>query len=237
MLVADPVAGFRELSAQPPPAAPVPGRLQGAGLRLLRDHGGNLWVSTQGQGLWFVKASTAEVENVGTHDGLSVDTVGSLFEDREGNVWAGTQIGLLYKFAQRRVTPLTDIAHTRVVEAGTGGEIWVGTSAGLVRFSGMNRRLYGAQDGLPSSDIRVLHVDRSGMLWVGTTSGIVRVSGRFVPLRLEQRGWPTRSIAMTTDLSGGLWICDQDEVCSMGGWPAHDRSLADITRTMIDSVA
>jgi ligand-binding sensor domain-containing protein len=60
--------------------------------RLLRDHDGSLWIGTQGKGLVHVHQGRKDV--FAPSDGLTGDDVLTLFEDREGIVWAATLNGL-----------------------------------------------------------------------------------------------------------------------------------------------
>ena len=71
---------------------------------VLRDSKGHTWIGTRGQGLTRIRqgAHGAEhVESFAPSDGLSADSVWCLFEDREQNVWVGTQNGL-NRFATRK---------------------------------------------------------------------------------------------------------------------------------------
>lgn len=193
-----------------PQTTPRVPRRQGSGAKLLHDRDGNLWVATLGQGLWFVRKGETVPQVIGTHNGLSNDTVRGLFEDRNGDIWAGTTVGL-HRFARRRVTPFTDLGVVRAVEAGRDGAIWVGTDDGVVRLSNTGRRRYGIADGLPSVDIRGLHVSRGGQLWVTTAAGVASLSnGRFTPVRFMDGRWPTGVSNIATDSKGRLWVCSQD---------------------------
>ncbi|MBI4485936.1 MAG: hypothetical protein HY655_07990, partial [Acidobacteria bacterium] len=183
---------------------------QGTGYRLLHDRGGNLWVATRGQGLWFVRNGDGIPQVVGTHNGLSNDTVRCLFEDRNGDVWVGTTVGL-HRFARRRVTPITGLGVANTIAAAQDGDVWVGTTDGLVRFSSGTRRWYGTKDGLPSGDIRALYFDTSGTLWVSTAAGVAAFANdRFSPLPLNEGRWPAGASTIATDSAGNLWICTED---------------------------
>ena len=59
---------------------------------LLVDRRGSLWVGTMNDGVYRICGGVAD--HYGVSDGLSGNTVGSLFEDREGNIWVLTDGGL-----------------------------------------------------------------------------------------------------------------------------------------------
>ena len=68
-------------------------------------------------------------------DSLSGASILSLLEDREGNVWVGTETGGLHILRDQRfrddsmrATGLSRTATTTVVED-SGGTLWVGTKA------------------------------------------------------------------------------------------------------------
>jgi hypothetical protein len=65
-----------------------------------------MWVATLGQGLWFVAGVGNAPQVIGVHNGLSNDTIRTLYEDRNGDIGVGTTVNL-HRFARRRVTPIT----------------------------------------------------------------------------------------------------------------------------------
>jgi signal transduction histidine kinase/ligand-binding sensor domain-containing protein len=204
----DPRQGYTSLGQAAPPDGPR--ARMGAGYRLLHDHRGNLWVATLGRGLWFVGADAGAPQLVGTHNGLSNNTVRVLFEDRNGDVWVGTTVGL-HRFARRRVTPITDLGLVTGVEADRDGSIWVGTSSGLLRLAGTQRQHFGLNEGLPSLQVRALHRDRNGTIWVGTEAGIAAIRGtQLEALPLHEGQWPAGVMAVAGVPDGSVWIATQD---------------------------
>jgi len=210
---------FRTADGHGPEVLP-PALLQTAsgGWRLRRDSRGNIWVATLGAGVWRVHALESpgppRIEEF-DRDRLSNAVVRSVVEDREGNIWVGTDYGL------NRLTPtalrsqqseLGKINKPVVaVAAEKTGDVWVGTQTGLYRFSAKGGARYDQRNGLPGVAIYSLHIDRQGTLWAaGDQLGVVRreKNGRFTAIPLP--GLPLRIIAMTADWSGGLYLCDLD---------------------------
>ncbi len=72
--------------------------------KLLRDRDGGLWIGTHERGLIHVHQGRTDVFT--KSDGLSGDISGSLFEDREGNVWVAT-VGGLDRFRELPVTTVS----------------------------------------------------------------------------------------------------------------------------------
>jgi ligand-binding sensor domain-containing protein len=113
------------------------------GWSLLRDRNDNLWVATLGRGLLRLtntgSGSRVAIEQLGSDVGLSHDVVRSLFEDREGNIWVGTQHGL-NRFSDSTIKMLTNASEVsqpvRSVTAGLDGSVWAGTDNGVYRLAG-----------------------------------------------------------------------------------------------------
>jgi ligand-binding sensor domain-containing protein/two-component sensor histidine kinase len=184
---------------------------RGWGVDLLHDHRGNLWVGTQGQGLWRVRDAQRDsgpsVQVINVEDGLASNAVQSLLEDHEGNIWLGTLAGL-QRLTPHRVTPVKHLAIPRALEVTPDGSVWVGTAAGLVRFSSAGRRVYTEADGLPGTVVLALHTDRRGDLWVSAERGVVRFSQeRFSPV-LVRPGPNVQRILTIAGSGDTLWFRD-----------------------------
>lgn len=55
----------------------------------LKDKEGNNWITTQGQGVFFIPANAEKIEHLSQNEGLQDNNVISVFLDDEDNIWAG----------------------------------------------------------------------------------------------------------------------------------------------------
>lgn len=178
---------------------------------LLSDTDGALWLGTSGQGLLHVYQG--HVDRYDHADGLSSDTVLVLFEDREHNIWIGTDRGI----DRFRALPVVTLSTREGLSGDTAGSVfaskdgsvWVGTGAGLNRVRDRSVTVYSNRDGLPSNGIQTILEDHSGGLWVGTTAGLAYSSNsRFRPVDLPD-GAKIRSLAAGAEEPDGVvWLSD-----------------------------
>jgi len=178
---------------------------------VLRDSEGNTWIGSLGQGLVRLRADGRDVqkmENFTERDGLSTEFVWCLLEDREHNIWVGTQNGL-NRFRDEKVVTLTrreGLASDNVdaLAAGSNGTIWASTSIGLNRIDGEHRDVY-----LKGATVMGLSTDRENTLWAGTNRGVVRAENgnwRYLPMPAGIRLQNVTVVA--EDHENGVWLFD-----------------------------
>src|SRR4029453_6860288 len=93
-----------------------------------------------------------------------------LLEDRDGNIWVGTMLGL-HSLTPQEVMPLASGALVRAILPEPDNSVWVGTASGLMQF----RQDGGAWRGRTVSDkldIRSLFRDAGGHAWARTDHGL-----------------------------------------------------------------
>jgi ligand-binding sensor domain-containing protein len=112
------------------------GKLQTSPLNvrtMMRDSDGGLWIGTFGQGI--VHFHEGRLDHFTSVDGLSSDTVESIFQDREGNVWVTSpdSIDEFTRPAVPRLTRKQGLSADSVFSVLTDrrGRTWVGTSDGF----------------------------------------------------------------------------------------------------------
>jgi len=174
--------------------------------KLLRDRDGGLWIGTDGLGIVHVKDDMAD--SFTRAEGLSGDIACSLFEDREGNIWFGSEKGL-DRFRKLPVTSLSKQQGlpngvTKSVLATTDGSVWIATDDGLARWKDTRPVIYKERDGLPDSRVQSLYQDADGRLWASTARGLAYFAGdRFVAVADVPY---TEVYSITGDSAGNLWL-------------------------------
>ncbi len=180
----------------PAPASPGPVS------SLLVDKNGLLWVGTEGAGLARLEGDDFSV--LTQFDGLPSNRIYSLFQDREGSIWAGTADGLS-QISDLKFPTITDrdglipgVIHT--VAPSIKGGIWVSGNLGAGRYyAGQLVEHYGAETfindyikiGYETSDGTVYFID-------GDRAINVMVDGEVQERHISRR-WPEA----ITELNGG----------------------------------
>lgn len=178
-------------------------------LAISRDRAGAMWMGTSGNGLIRLKDGSATTFT--TRDGLSNDRVTAVAEDRTGDLWIGHADGGVTKRHAERFVPFDDpLVRGRSVLtllAARDGTVWIGTNAGLLRFSdGRLQRFAPAL--LQATPVLALFEDRDGTIWVGSRGdglGAIR-HGRFDRYRVADGLSNDVVTALALDREGSLWV-------------------------------
>lgn len=176
--------------------------------RMMTDRQGNLWVGTDAKGVFRIHEN--DVEHYSHTEGLSSDTVWTLFEDREGIVWAATPNGL-DSFRDSAVTTfsalegLTKDAAVGIL-ATKDGAIWVANAGSLDRISNGSVSSIRMGAGLPGQQVASMFEDRAGNMWVGVDDGLYLFkNGQFRRLP-EPHNQPLGMVlGITEDSEGNIW--------------------------------
>jgi signal transduction histidine kinase len=110
------------------------------------------------------------------------ELVRSLFEDREGNLWVGSNNGLTRLrddvFSVYGTPEGLPSDQPNSVLQDRSGRVWVGFhEGGLLLFSGGAYHLLTTRDGLPNGDIFSIRETPKGDLLMGSRDGLVRMHG------------------------------------------------------------
>ena len=153
---------------------------------LLVDRHDNLWVAGS-LGL-MLRTADGHLRKFDTHDGLPDLFVRAVVEDRDGNIWVGTNGGLARFQGDRFVTSAEggrDSDLVRCLLEDREGDLWMGANNGLTRLRDDAFSVYGKTEGMPSDEPNTVFQDHAGRIWVGFhEGGLLLFSGgrhRFTP--------------------------------------------------------
>ncbi|MDE3201796.1 MAG: hypothetical protein KGN79_12850 [Acidobacteriota bacterium] len=146
----------------------------------------------------------------------------TLFADREGSLWIGTNEGLV-RWANGKLEkmPVTDplaSASVLTIFEDHEGDLWVGTETdGLHILRDERFKTIGARDGLSSDNTTAVVEDRAGTLWVGTNGDGLNAlkrdaSGKFTVKLLRVRDGLLSNVilALAAAPNGDVWVGTPD---------------------------
>ncbi|MBN1927443.1 MAG: response regulator [Prolixibacteraceae bacterium] len=214
---------------------------------ITEDQHGNIWLGTKGNGLFrLTPASHLEfsVKHY-LHDpqnpySLSNNNIYSLLRGKPGQLWIGTYGGGLNLLVQDQFIhggnqfknyPKQKALKIRHISADTEGNLWIGTTDGLLWMPNSNQpfdqlqfELYNKESencsGLMSNDIFWVYPDHKKKLWVASLGGgLSRIIMPFDKNKLEfltitrKDGLPSDVIfTITNDRQGNLWMSTENGI-------------------------
>ena len=154
-----------------------------------------LWPTRDGRHVWAASLGTGAVrlnrkDNdrkdpaqrlvVTRANGLLGETLWTILEDREGNLWFGQNggasrlrkgYGAFFAWTQRSVPPLPDSSTFAVLPEWRGAR-WVATGSGVAMMTRDTTTTLTVANGLHSNQIYALAPDHLDRLWFGTSAGL-----------------------------------------------------------------
>ena len=180
-----------------------------------------------GQSIKVYKSSNKDPTSISSNDYIY-----SLLEDKQKNLWIGTQFGL------NRYLPETD-AFERIINdpddpssisgnsvtclfQDSKGGLWFGTTDGLNLLKNASSRKFvrfglaaGNKPGLVGAEIYAIYEDRLKNIWIGTNAGLTKMALRngkwtfssFTHSETDNSSLSANFVtSITEDLSGNLWV-------------------------------
>jgi len=141
---------------------------------LLTDAEGNVWMASDGQGVF--RFSGAQFTVLDETTGLPSGQVMSIEADRYGRLYLGTYDAGLYVYENGSIFGLPlPVKNKPAIYAlrFRKGSLWLGTAgAGLFKYDGVNFYQFTTQNSdIPSNAITSLYVDEMERLWIGGVNG------------------------------------------------------------------
>ncbi|MGK9175405.1 diguanylate cyclase [Yokenella regensburgei] len=177
---------------------------------LMQDNRQDIWLGTINHGIF--RLSPLGLEHLNIDNGIVHNRVQAILQDREHNIWIGTNSGLL----RLRRAPFITVSrrqglngdYIRTVMTHSDGSIWVGSSTGLNRIRGGKVEQINDGQSMPPS-VLSLSEAADGSVWVGTyTDGLMHWKDGKLSVVLQQKdGLLSNEIrAILPDSQQNLWI-------------------------------
>lgn len=194
---------------------------------IFQDAKGNLWFGTIGEGV--VRYDVNTLTYFSNPDGFNNNTVYAINEDKNGNIWLGTDQGV-YKYDGKTfrnynqkdgLSPI-DISRKSILVDKSGG-IWVGTNGGVFRYDPVEDQKGGQSfslfQELPSINVAGIMEDRAGNIWIASTQkGVYRYDGETITNLTEKEGLGVNYAGgMAQDNAGNMWFTMKNGICKYDG--------------------
>ena len=200
---------------------------------------GTFYIATNGGGLFLRRPGSAAFENWSEANGLPSNVVNCACEDRERNLWIGTDIGGLARLGGKAVSNhgekqgLPSPCVFGITAGETADSLWLGTMRGAVHYQVRPRprvlETLRAPEGLVNDQVWKIRKTTDGILWILSDTALQfrRPGGKRLENLPESVPLP-RSVPYDIELDGQgrLWASGVDDDCAlsvrsaMGQWAA-----------------
>lgn len=142
--------------------------------------GGDRWLATKDGLALMIDAAGEDAVSFRvytTRDGLCFNNINTLFEDKQGCVWIGTDHGISCirggtgNYRISNPIPEASSLLVRSIHGDKDGNIWFGTFSGLGRYARGRFRFFSEKQGLADDNIISLFNDGEDNLWIGSSGG------------------------------------------------------------------
>lgn len=200
---------------------------------VLTDKEGNIWLASDGQGLF--RFSGAQFTTLDENTGLPDAQVMGFAADRNGRLFLGTYANGLFIFENGKVSPLpfpsnpTPIITSLLMDA--DGKLWIATrNRGLWKYDN-SFSYYNADDyNFPSNIVSCLYSNAPGKLWIGFQNGVALYEHNTFKI-----------INLPNLITYSILSIDTDETlfATNGGIKKYSNDIVSpfITNTLIDSAS
>ena len=184
---------------------------------IYKDNENTIWVGTKEKGV--IQYSRGMFITFSTKQGLNYHQVNGVLQDREGNYWIGTEVGLNQYRGDR--FQIYDESYNLVnnivwsVLEDSKGNLWFGTNGGVSEFiiskgnNDINVRNYTTKQGPAEDVILSMNEDNEGNIWFGSANGAFRITPGQSGIKAftTDNGLPNNTIySIATDDDGNLWF-------------------------------
>ena len=181
---------------------------QHAVFRVLVDRHQAIWIGTFNEGIY--RLCQGRVDHFDSGDGLSGNTVFSLYEDGEGSLWVGTNGGL-DQFRDLAVRNFSKTGYPKAAEfdnlvTAKDGTLWVGGDGSLFTLQSGTNTFTPRGGDLKGKQVTTIFEDHLGRMWIGLDNTLnILNREKFTPITLADGHPPGFIVSMAEDTESNLW--------------------------------
>lgn len=189
---------------------------------------GSVWLSSKTSKA--CRFDSSQWTTYGKEQGMIGSSITAIANDAVGNTWVATNEGLnIWDGSKTRTLGEADGLPAKTVRSllADGETMWIGTTAGLLRYEGKNLDLVIGKENAPKSDavnIKQIVKQPSGSLLLATPAGVVRFDGNQAELLFKPVptsglfGIPNTSVsALALGEGGQIWAATYSGVYHFDG--------------------
>ena len=178
-------------------------------VRAAEDSSGTLWLGSSLHKIYCW--SDGHLTEVAIEDNAYLTSIFTIYPDREGNVWIGSNDGLrkLKSRAFDAYSTAEGLSNERcwTIFEDSRGDIWIGTDIGLNRWRNGKFDSFHKSDGLVGESVISIAEDKEGQLWMATTGGLGSFKdGQFKSYHKEDGLLDNNVRSVYVDRDGRLWV-------------------------------
>jgi len=210
---------------------------------MFEDREGNIWLCTDGQGLYRLRSQAIKV----IAQGLPDRNVYPIYQSRDGSIWIGTWSGGLCRLKAGRLTtyPVSDLPGPHRINAifeDRSATLWVSERHALYRMVRRKFEQVPWKGGVRSGElaIRVIYQDPHGTMWFGTGEALVGFDGHNWQALTRKDGLATDDVrAIVSGRDDTLWIAGYGGLSSLRNgqvrsWTQRDGLVSNTIRTLYE---
>ncbi len=189
--------------------------------QVMKDKRNNLWFTTYGEGVY--RYNGKSFINYNESKGLIYDWIRAVTEDKEGNLWFASKIGVSkFNGGFLNFTTQNGLFYPNIntLMQDKEGNMWFGTDAqGALRFTGETFVSYTTSEGLSSNIIMSVNEDKDKNLWFSTYGGgVCRYDGKAMQCYTIKEGLANNIVwTIMTDREGNVLFGTSEGVSKFSG--------------------